>query len=255
MRELSSWEHEQIRLESRKLRRRGLEYYVPLFKRLTAHLGGPPRVLSVGCGIGEDVDALREGGLDACGVDPGFRAADWANRRSLGRLIRADGAHLPFRDGAFDIVLSSGVIEHVGAVGSGLELMPDYHQQRIAYARELVRVTRPGGHIVLDTPNKRFPIDAWHGPFGLWGRWHSPRERFLVSYGEVRDLFLRHAGAARIEALGLRRFFVFGNVKARALGAPAALAARAFFRLADCPGLKWLRRSPLMPYLVLNITR
>lgn len=255
MDELTPWEREQIQKERCKLRRRGREYYAPLLKELTAHVEGRPRVLSVGCGIAEDVEALQEAGLAAFGVDPGFRVAEWTNGPGRPLLIQADGKRLPFRDAAFDVVMSSGVVEHVGAVGATTELLPDYYEQRIAYAQEMVRVTKPGGHIVMDTPNKRFPVDAWHGPYLLWGRWHSPWEKFLASYGEIRDLFVVRGGARSMEALGLQRFFVFENIRRRALGRIAERAARGLFWLVDRPGLKWVRRSWLIPYIVVKITR
>ena len=255
MSELTDWERQQIEMERHKLRRRGREYFAPLFRRLAADVEGRPKVLSVGCGIAEDLEALADAGLEVYGVDPGFRMAEWGQRGILGRLLRADGRRLPFADGTFDIVMSSGVIEHVGAAGDGLELLPDFREHRARYAREMVRVTRPGGSIVLDTPNVRFPIDAWHGPYHLWGRWHSPWERFLVSFKQIRDLFVGQGGARTVEALGLRGFFVFDNVRQRPLGRLAGLMAGGLIRLADVRLFRWVRRSWLMPYLVVRIVR
>jgi SAM-dependent methyltransferase len=61
-------------------------------------------------------------------------------------LVLADGLHLPFRDGAFDIVFSNSVIEHVGSSA---------RQQ--AFAQEVRRVAR--GYWV-QTPNRFFPIET-----------------------------------------------------------------------------------------------
>jgi len=63
-------------------------------------------------------------------------AADW---------VAADGRALPFRDGAFDVVFSNSVIEHVGGAGS---------QRR--FAREVARVGR--GYWV-QTPSRSFPLE------------------------------------------------------------------------------------------------
>ena len=255
MQELDARQQKQIEEESHKLRRRGEEFYVPLFKEFTRHVEGRPRTLSVGCGIAEDVDALHNSGFEAFGLDPGYRATQWLERDSLGRLVRGDGTALPFRDNVFDVVMSSGVIEHVGAVGSSLELQPDYYEQRTLYAREMVRVLKPGGCILIDTPNKRFPIDCWHGPYQLWGRWHSPWEKFLAGWREIKDLYITRAGAGKMETVSLRRFFVFQVVGGRALGGVAAVAARALFTIVDWPLLRRLRRSWLMPYLAIKITK
>ncbi len=57
----------------------------------------------------------------------------------------ADGGHLPFATGAFDIVYSNSVIEHLGSWDS---------QQR--FADECARV---GHSYYVQTPNRRFPIE------------------------------------------------------------------------------------------------
>jgi SAM-dependent methyltransferase len=60
--------------------------------------------------------------------------------------VQGDACDLPFADGAFDIVFSNAVIEHVG----GREL-----QRR--FVSEALRV---GRRVFLTTPNRRFPIEV-----------------------------------------------------------------------------------------------
>ena len=55
--------------------------------------------------------------------------------------MRANVEELPFSDGEFDLVLCSQVIEHLLDVDAGL--------------RELARVLRPGGTLILTTDNER----------------------------------------------------------------------------------------------------
>lgn len=57
----------------------------------------------------------------------------------------ADGRHLPFRPGAFDVVYSNSVIEHVGG-----------KEGQEAFAEECRRV---GQRYYIQTPNKRFLIE------------------------------------------------------------------------------------------------
>jgi len=62
------------------------------------------------------------------------------------RFIRANGLDLPFRDGAFDYVHSSAVLEHVGSRG-----------RQARFLRESWRVARKG--IFITTPNRAFPVE------------------------------------------------------------------------------------------------
>ena len=59
--------------------------------------------------------------------------------------VAGDGRALPFRDGAFDVVFSNSVIEHVGGTES-----------QARFARETMRV---GRRIWVQTPNRWFPLE------------------------------------------------------------------------------------------------
>jgi SAM-dependent methyltransferase len=100
---------------------------------------GPLRVLDAGCGTGGTTLAL--GGLGAAfGVDLHPRALALAARRGLATLARARIDALPFAAGAFDAVVSVDVLYH--------RAVPD----DASALRELARVCRPGGVIVLWLP-------------------------------------------------------------------------------------------------------
>lgn len=110
------------------------------------------------------------------------------SREEAPATVHGDGCCLPFRDGAFDIVFSNSVIEHVG----------DEARQR-AFAREVARVGR--GYWV-QTPNRRFPVEVHlHTPFihwlpAVWQRRLVPRLavwRWIVrTTADRRDFYLRH---------------------------------------------------------------
>jgi SAM-dependent methyltransferase len=61
------------------------------------------------------------------------------------KFVLADGLHLPFEDGYFDLVVSFAVIEHVG----------DRTAQR-DFVQELCRV---GKYVCITTPNRWYPIE------------------------------------------------------------------------------------------------
>ena len=101
------------------------------------------RVLDAGCGGGGMPLSLAEEAQSVVGIDPFNRFGDagmrLARERGLGnlRFALADGMALPFRNGAFDMVLSHAVIEHVADAP--------------LYLRECRRVLADSGHIYLST--------------------------------------------------------------------------------------------------------
>ena len=98
-------------------------------------------LLDLGCGNGYSVTAWRAIGVQAFGVDISrYRMARWvAEHRERRPLVLADARNLPFRPGTFDVVISSGMIEHVG-----LDHLP-------TFIEVVARLLRPGGRAVLHT--------------------------------------------------------------------------------------------------------
>jgi ubiquinone/menaquinone biosynthesis C-methylase UbiE len=64
--------------------------------------------------------------------------------------VCADFKSLCFPDGTFSLVFNSGVIEHYSS-----------SSDRQSILREMSRVTRIGGHVVVALPNKFHPMNAW----------------------------------------------------------------------------------------------
>jgi SAM-dependent methyltransferase len=105
------------------------------------------RLLDAGCGEGRHCFGALERGARVVGLDldlPSLRAAAGGlrergrERGRLGAMLQGNTFQLPFPDGAFDRVICSEVMEHV-------------HDYRAA-ARELARVTRPGGTLAVTIP-------------------------------------------------------------------------------------------------------
>lgn len=119
------------------------------------------RVLDVGCGRGTAALVAARRYCQTTGIDYVPSLLDRARARAAAdgleaRFLEADAQDLPFDDDHFDAVLSV----------YGVQFAPD--QQRAA--RELIRVTRPGGRIVLASP---MPY-GWSGDFFAVHARHNP---------------------------------------------------------------------------------
>lgn len=107
-------------------------------------------LLDVGGGPGYFADAFAAAGLRYVGVEPDpaemhAGPAGAGAGSAKGGFVRASGTALPFADASVDICLSSNVAEHVA--------------QPWRLGNEMLRVTRPGGLVVLS-------YTVWLGPFG-----------------------------------------------------------------------------------------
>ena len=241
-----------LALELEGTRRRIDDFYGPLIRRFQPDAR---RVLDCGCGNGLAVDLLSDHGYEAWGNDLSqLRKWQWRQREMRERLVVADGSNLPFPDGFFDVVIASGVIEHIGVEEFGVphytvRPKPTRDIERAAFALELLRVTRAGGHIFIDCPNGAFPIDFWHGDAAGGARRHSRDEGFLPAPSEIRALFAGHD----VEFLSPYRRLQFGQASrhwyGRVLGPPVGL----FFRSMRLPLIKRLAASPLNPFLVAKV--
>jgi SAM-dependent methyltransferase len=115
-------------------------------------------VLDVGCNTGYGTLRFAPVARRVVGVDVSLRAIEAARLRAPdGRpeFVVTSGFALPFADASFDLVTSFQVLEHV----------PD----ATAFLGELARVARPGGMVILATPNAATRLYPGMTP---WNRFH-----------------------------------------------------------------------------------
>ncbi|MBN1284934.1 MAG: class I SAM-dependent methyltransferase [Anaerolineae bacterium] len=108
------------------------------------------RVLEVGVGVGMYLDQIaRRYTPHVTGVDIEFARVARARALAPGVAVAA-AERLPYASNTFDVVLSNEVIEHVA--------------DDRANAREMVRVLKPGGRLVVFCPNRGYPFET-HGVY------------------------------------------------------------------------------------------
>src|SRR5260221_757157 len=95
------------------------------------------------------------------------------NQRPGVRFVCGDATDLPFEDGSFDAITMFDLLEHV----------PDDRQA----IRETFRVLRPGGFLLVSTPNEN-----WRFPYYRFMRAYCPPEQKLFDeWGHVRRGYSR----------------------------------------------------------------
>lgn len=116
------------------------------FAEVDAELPPSGAVLDIGSAWGFNVMALSQLGYDAVGMDlvPDQFAAGEIIARENGvrfNVLGANAASLPFADASFDAITMVETFEHI------------YIDDRPAALAECRRVLRPGGTLVMSTPN------------------------------------------------------------------------------------------------------
>jgi len=109
---------------------------------LRPFLGRDQTILDAGCGPGGNGEWLSQHGR-VVGVDLAPQALEFVRSRNRSLApVRASIARLPFPDDSFDVVVEVTVVAHV--------------EDDQAAVRELARVLRPGGALLLIDP--AFPV-------------------------------------------------------------------------------------------------
>jgi SAM-dependent methyltransferase len=118
-------------------------------KYLAGYLRPGMRALEVGCGSAKLTALLAARGLRVWGIDQstsGLRVAqrNLAYLHTSGAFARADAFTLPFADGTFDLVFSTGLLEHFA---DPTRLM-----------RSMIRTLKPGGLFFSDVVPLKFSL-------------------------------------------------------------------------------------------------
>jgi SAM-dependent methyltransferase len=141
-------------------------------------------------------------------LDIGVRLLAETRRRTATRPVAGDACHLPLASNSFAVVISSECIEHTT-------------DPRLAL-REIYRVTRPDGVIVVTVPNQRWHfavtiantlnLRPYHG-YENWLRWSELRDELGDMGARIEQLRGFHLVPPIIPALRpvLRRLDAYGR--------------------------------------------
>ncbi len=124
--------------------------------RFAAQFAAGQRILDVASGAGFGLQMLRH--AEGCPIGLDYDADALLEVRRLepkALLVHADATCLPLPAASIDLVISFETLEHVPDAG--------------AMIKEIRRVLRPGGRLVLSTPNRTFgpPERHTNNPFHI----------------------------------------------------------------------------------------
>jgi ubiquinone/menaquinone biosynthesis C-methylase UbiE len=114
----------------------------------------PSKVFDVGCGCGDYLVSLARQGNECYGIDPLIKVSlNSAQRKAKEEdvdihLCCGVGENIPFKDEAFDVILSISTLQHVA--------------NQIKYLLEVRRVLKMHGYLLVSVPHSFLPRGRQH---------------------------------------------------------------------------------------------
>jgi SAM-dependent methyltransferase len=186
------------------------------------------RVLEIGCGVGLFMNRLREKGVSVTGLELNEAAVELGKRSGLDIENQDLSQHARENRGAYDVVCSFQVLEHVSRVREFIQGCLD--------------ALKPGGRLIVGVPNNNpyvYKYDKYNAlnlpphHMGLWD---------CQSLGRLQNVFDVQLERIWIEPIDDYYFHVYSNhleSKSRVLG---LLARTVLFRILRYTLRSWLRR-------------
>jgi len=199
-----NWQNNGLRAEAEHWDREASDYearraddgrYMAGVEAAVRSLGAGPgdAVLDAGCGNGLTARRLIARGCRVTALDLSAESLAYLRGRAAGgplRVVQGDVTSLPFADGAFDRVLCANTLQHIPGDGA-----------RRLCVRELARVLRPGGRLVVTAQQYSVPR-RWAGWVKEGPTGNRVRYIYRMSRGEFRRLMEWPPAAARVRGAG-----------------------------------------------------
>jgi SAM-dependent methyltransferase len=165
-------------------------YFIPVLRQVLDRISHPTKICDVGCGNGVFTACFKEWfTCYLCGVDGSPYALEQAAKLKFDELHLIkdfSSENLPFLNNSFDLLINKDVLEHL------------IHPEMLV--KEMVRITKPGGHLLIHVPN-HFPIfgrlkllfQNTIDPFGYFpmaNRWNFPHIRFFNSADFIKLMII-----------------------------------------------------------------
>lgn len=178
--------------------------YIEFIKKFESSLPEKLNIIEVGCGTGQTLEVFSDKNITT-GIDISRNALKQSKGRCRHQIL-GDMFYIPFRDGSFDLVYNSGVIEH----------FPD--PKNCDAVREMARITKKDGYVMIIVPNS---YCIW---YRAWKYLAYKMNNFEFGYEEdysvkrLTDLIKESSEDLEIEEIfGLQAFLPFATNKSELL--------------------------------------
>jgi SAM-dependent methyltransferase len=120
---------------------------------------------------------------------------------------------------------------------------------RVSLAKEMFRVLRGGGSLLLAIGNRLCPVDLTRNG----GMFHGAGADYCLSLKEMRGILMGEAGFANVGLLNVNGHFGWGSLPS--IIRPLGRILDAHWRYLAIPSREWIYASPLNPTLLLWINK
>jgi ubiquinone/menaquinone biosynthesis C-methylase UbiE len=128
----------------KRIQCKGKNHYHLYLELISRYADSPGNLLDVGCGTGYSSSLIAQTGKTVVGLDLSHMFLCNGGYKDKIDLITADASKLPFKGESFDFIGACAVIEHIPNLGEALT--------------EMVRILKPGGSIIIKSPNLLSPL-------------------------------------------------------------------------------------------------